>query len=575
MSSKPDRSETGTPIDDAVTPPETGVSPTEPTTEPAGEVAAAPVTESPETPEAAAVEPAAVAAEPTAPESPPSEPTRSDPSPAPTPSPTAKPAGGGRIAVAAVIAALAGGGLGVGGSYYLAQQTGSGDRTALETRLKAMETRLAAETDAAKKAVATDTDAAKKLAAADERLAAAEKALADLKAAMKPVDLAPLEARLAEIEKSPALKLPADVGARLAGLEESAKARLDAAQTSVAKALADLPAGVPQQALADFAAKVDAAVAAAREEAAVRTAHLEAKLAELANGASSAIAVDQTRIDELRAGLAAATRQIAEEVAKRNAEVAGIVDGMRQRLGGIEGLRGEVDALIGRLGGLESISKDAKTDRDRVAATLETTRAATDSRVGSVEEKLAALQAGADAAHRAQSDAVLAVALADLKSAVDTGRPFRGELDVVKRAAAGTLKFDGLEAFADKGVPSVATLRDRLPAVLRAMHEAEEARAAGGSGVMDRLLSHAGGVVRVRPAGDSAGTDLGALVSRVEARMKAGDLAGALAAWQALPEKSRTVSAEWGAALGARVGVDAALAAQTAAVVSKLSEPRQ
>ena len=80
--------------------------------------------------------------------------------------------------------------------------------------------------------------------------------------------------------------------------------------------------------------------------------------------------------------------------------------------------------------------------------------------------------------------------------------------------------------------------------------------------------------MRIRPAGDSAGTDLGSLVSRVEARMKAGDLAGALAAWHELPESARKVSADWGAALETRVGVDAALAEQTAAVVAKLSQPR-
>ena len=491
---------------------------------------------------------------PAAPLAEPSTATTSAPEPTPAPAaPAPAASGAGRLIAASVVAALVGGGLGVGGSAFLASR-GAGDRGALEAKVTALEAKLA--------------DATK----AESRLAALEKALA----AAKPVDLAPLEQRLADIEKAPALTLPADAatrlseaGARLAALEEAAKARLEAAKTSVADTVAALPKSADTPALADFAAKVDAALAAAREDSATRAAQLDAKIATIVGAAA-----DRATLETLRASVVDTFNRMGTEVDRRTAETVAALDGMRQRLGGIEGLKSEVDGLVGRLGGLETVTKEAKTDRDRVAETLEVTRSKTESRVGSVENKVAALEAGAAEAREAQSRAVLAVALADLKSAVDTGRPFRSELDVVKAAStAAPLDLSPLDGFADKGVPTTAALRDRLHAVTRAMHEAEEATTAGPSW-SDRLLAHAGNLVRVRPVGDKGGTDLGALVSRIEARMVAGDLAGALTAWKALPDTARKTSADWGAALEARVAVDTALATATTAAVSKLSPTR-
>lgn len=447
--------------------------------------------------------------------------------------------GNARLVVATVVAALAGGALGVGGSALLTQGS-SKEQASLEAEISTLRARL----DATEKTVAT----------------------------AKPADLSGLETRLAKIEAAPALTLPADAAQRLTALEDGAKARLEAAKTSVSEALAALPSGAQQPALQDLAAKVDAAIAAAREEAATQTARLDAKLAELS---ATARAQGAGTADELKTAVASTTARIAAEVEKRNAEIAAALEGLRQRLGGVEALRGEVDGLIGRLGGLEVSNKEAKVDRGRIAETIDATLNGAESRVGKVESSLATLQAGAEAARAAQADAVLAVALADLKAAVDAGRPFRAELEVVKRVApAGGPRLDAVEGLADSGVSSIGRLRDQMPAVLRAMYEAEEASAAD-DGIFARLKAHAAQIVRVRPVGESAGTDLGAQVSKVEARMVAGDLPGALSTWKALPDKARKASEAWGQALEARVVVDTALAAQMSAVVSKLSQPRQ
>lgn len=486
------------------------------------------------------------------------------PTAAPTPvaPPPAAPSAG-RLIAAVVVATLLGGGLGVAGSHYLARTLApppappvapgptAAETKALADRLAALETKLGTAADLA------------------GRLAAVESGLG----AQKPADLSGLDARLAAIEAAPALKLPADLDARLAAIEKSAGERLEAARTAVGDALAKLPddAGA-KAALTDLAGRLDAALAAAREASAAEIARLAAELdAQKAELKAKAAAAG----DGLKATLDDTATRLAAEVEKRQAEIAATVDGLRQRLAGIEGLRAEVDGVVGRLGGLETSNKEAKADRGRMVETLDATKSLAEGRVGTVEQKLATLEAGAADARRAQAEAVFAVALADLKSAVDAGRPFAPELDVVRRSTpeGTTLALAPLDPFVATGVPSVGALRDGLPRIVRAMHEAEEV-AGTDAGPLDRMWAHAGRLVRVRPAGEAAGTDVGAMISRVEGRMVAGDLAAALAAWKALPEPSRKASATWAAALEARVAVDAALAAQTAAVVSKLSQPR-
>lgn len=535
--------------------------PIEPTAETTETVAAEPVPESPveaASPEAPveAAEPADAAATDAAleaaveqavePEAPAIAPEASAPeAPAVAPVPARRGIGGGALTGAVVVASLVGGAIGIATPRLLGPQVDA----------------LVGQ--------AAPAAPSPELKAALDRVAALE-AQAKAQAAAKPVDLAPLETRLAALEAAPALKIPADLSARVEALQKAAEERAEAAKTSVAESLAKLPAD--GTALAQLATKVDQAIAAARESSAAEIARLKTELeatrAELAARGSDMGA-------EAKAALADAAARLSTEAEKRKADLDAAIDGFRKRLSGIEGLRAEVDGLVGRLGGVETSNAEAKADRGRIAETLDQTKFATEGLVGQVETKMAAIEAGAKAAEEAQARAVLAVALADLKSAVDAGRPFAGQLVVARRAAGagGVAGLAALDAFADKGVPSVTKLREELPKLTRAMADAEE-KPAGEESLFDRFTRNALSAVRIRPAGETAGESLAAKVSRVEGRMTAGDLPGALAAWKALPDKARAVSAPWGAALEARVAVDAALAAETAAVVSKLSAPK-
>jgi uroporphyrinogen-III synthase len=484
--------------------------------------------------------------------------------------------------------------------------------------LSAIEKRLAA-LEAAKPAAPTD-------------LSGVEGRLAKLEASAKPsADLSGVEDRLARLEAVPQVRLPADLADRVAGLEAAAKARAESASASVAGALSGIAAeGASKQALAEMAGQVDRALGSLRESAGAEIAALKARIERLGGGidAESRAMVERAGADAkalaARLGietqavadrLAAQTAATVEDLRKRNDELArGLTERMnalvaasdlegRKRIddlarafseksaalsaaleaeakkrgeetaAALKTLAGEIEAATGRLSALETTTKEAGSSGQKMVEKVGEAAAAAETKVGALENRLAGIEAEAEAARKARGEAVVVIALADLKSAVEAGRPFVTEFGVVDAAARGGVDLSALKPFAEKGVPTASGLRSGWAKVSRAAIAAGEIRESGG-GVFDRLLSHATDMVKVRQPGDVAGDDVAAAAARVEARLAAADLAGALAAWKALPEASRKASAEWGAALTARVAVDTALAAQIAAVTAKLAQPK-
>ena len=470
-------------------------------------------------------------------------------------------------------------------------------------------------------------------------LSAVERRIAEIEKAPKPsVDLSTVEGRLAKLEAAPAPSLPGDLAERLAALEAAAEARLGAAQTSIAGALQALPQdGATKETLDRVVGQVDSAIGALKESAGAEIAALKARLEKLGGGLDAdnkALAeklgadaralgerlAGETRglaertgamvedlkkrnddfarafSDKVAAALAASdatARQRGEELArgvsermtalsqaveaefqKRNGEVGAMVEALRQRLQSVEGLRGELEAALGRVGALETASRQAGEAGQKMVEKVGEAAAAAEGKLGVLENRLAGIEAGAEATRAAQAEAVIVMALADLKTTVDAGRPFAGELAVAESAAKGSLDLAALKPFADKGLPSPVALRGDWPAARKAA-VAAGAALSGEAGVFDRLLSNATGMVKIRTPGEKAGEDIAAVASRVDARLAAGDLPGALDVWKTLPEAARKASNAWGAALEARVTVDRALAAQTAAVTAKLTQQSQ
>jgi hypothetical protein len=166
---------------------------------------------------------------------------------------------------------------------------------------------------------------------------------------------------------------------------------------------------------------------------------------------------------------------------------------------------------------------------------------------------MARTQAG-DAGRRA----ALVVGLSSLRAAVDRGLPFAGEL---KSAAALGLPAEAvrsLEAHAERGLPTSAGLAQRFSALVPALLRAAPSRTTDGT-LLDRLTATAQNLVRVRPVGEAAGDDVPTAVARAEAKLRRGDIAGALADIDRLPEPVRALAASWTAEARARVAAETTL----------------
>ena len=326
---------------------------------------------------------------------------------------------------------------------------------ALEKRVATVETRLAA---------APSTDA---LATLDKRIAAAEaqiKTATATPAAPAPLNLAPLEQRLAALEKpQPATPMPTD------GLS-----------TDVVKRLAALEA------------------AAAAPKASERA--------------------TESRIEPTPAAPAAPP-----------------VD--------IKPLEARIAAVEQRLQPLQS----------SITGSSEAAKAAT----AKVDEEAARSRATAQA-----------IAAQSLQQALERGAPLKSEIDTLSRLGVAPDRLAALNAFAASGAPSAKALASAFIALEDKLIALE--KPAADAGLMDRLSQAAQRLVRVRPAGDNTGSTPTDLVARIEAALTAGNIAGAMTAWDLLPASAKAVSADWATHAKARLAADTAARALVADALAAL-----
>jgi hypothetical protein len=193
---------------------------------------------------------------------------------------------------------------------------------------------------------------------------------------------------------------------------------------------------------------------------------------------------------------------------------------------------------------------------DRLAA-LETRIAEAGSNTAASDaltQRLAALESKVDQPGREEAVAK-ALAASALKTAIDRGGPFTGELQTFSGIAGNDPAVTVLEKFAATGVPSASDLVQKLPqtaqAILNAAHQTDEQ-----AGIGSRLISSAMQMVKVRPIGDVEGDTPEAIVARMEDKLRKGDLKGASTEWDALPQPAKDASLAYKQTLDARIEVD-------------------
>src|SRR5581483_2619537 len=123
---------------------------------------------------------------------------------------------------------------------------------------------------------------------------------------------------------------------------------------------------------------------------------------------------------------------------------------------------------------------------------------------------------------------------------------------------------DPLQGLAANGAPTLAQLQASLPA--QAIAEAANAEAASqavgaNQGWMERLINRLSEAVTVRPVGaDATGDGPLPRLARGEAKLKSGDLAGAVAELDGLQGRAAEAAAGWLAQAKARMAQDQASA---------------
>jgi hypothetical protein len=133
---------------------------------------------------------------------------------------------------------------------------------------------------------------------------------------------------------------------------------------------------------------------------------------------------------------------------------------------------------------------------------------------------------------------------AALRSAVDSGDPIAAELAALRPYTSDTALLASLEAFAMSGVPSSRDLARELSALLPTLIAAAKPPQ-GDGGVLDRIQSTAGHLVRVRRVGEAPGDDAAAVLARIEAKAARGDISGTLAEFAKLPPAVRAPAEAW------------------------------
>jgi hypothetical protein len=222
--------------------------------------------------------------------------------------------------------------------------------------------------------------------------------------------------------------------------------------------------------------------------------------------------------------------------------------------------------LSSRLAALEN---QARTNSEGVANVTQNV----DRRVAEQEQRLTALSRevteGASNATQAGIRVILAERLSD---ALRQGEPYADILAGLKKAESDAGRLAPLEPFAQQGAPTAAELAQGFKPLSAAI--LRDDRAADGSWT-DRLLRMTDRIVTIRPVNEPGSTSVPGLVARIEQALARGDVADAVAAWQALPEPSRRLSEEWGRQAQARAQADRASQAIANDAITALNRTAQ
>lgn len=228
--------------------------------------------------------------------------------------------------------------------------------------------------------------------------------------------------------------------------------------------------------------------------------------------------------------------------------------------------------LTNRLAALEN---QLRTEAQNAAGAASSVQAL-DQRVGQQDQRLAALSQqvteNSKGVETASQGSIRVVLSERLNDALRSGTPYADLLDALKKNGASAERLTALEPFARTGAPTAADLLNRYEPLEAAILRDE--RSASGEW-SDRLLRMMDKVVTVRPVNEPGSTGVPATLARIRQTLAQGDMGGAAAAWNSLPEPAQRMSEEWGKQVMALAGAQQAsreLSAESLAALNRSTQ---
>jgi hypothetical protein len=225
---------------------------------------------------------------------------------------------------------------------------------------------------------------------------------------------------------------------------------------------------------------------------------------------------------------------------------------------GIDAERGATSDLTARVAELETGAQKTSA----ASADL----AALGARVGKIETALAAPKT--EARSPADTAAAIAIIAEAAEERLRDGEPLGPDVAALQHLGVDAAALAPLQAVA-AGAPANAALAASFSAVAPRILAAASRKDTGG--VVDRFLVHLHSLVQVRDLNETAGDDPPALASQIEAMSRRGDIGGALASFNKLPEAARQAAGDWPALARARQAADAALQSIREAAIGQLA----
>ncbi len=302
---------------------------------------------------------------------------------------------------------------------------------------------------------------------------------------------------------------------------------------------------------------------------------LEARLAAIeGQGKRTQVSLDATiaqldaGLTELRQAVAAVPSVAPVDLAPVEAQIGSLED--RLTAIGAGASSADATALAGTIGAIETGLADLKTQLAEAKAKSGTLESA----VAAITAEMATLKSAVSAQTVAGTDIGPAVRLplvvSGLEGAVGNGRPYAAELSSLRTLLPDLVVPEAIASSAETGLPRPDVVAAQFSAVVP---DILAGRAAVGSGDMgEDALEWMKGLLALRPVGEVAGDSPEAVVSRLEAAVARRDFASAAQLLASLPPAMQAGAGTAGADLVKLAAADAFLTNLRARALAPVAE---